>query len=138
MPWNWHIHIDNMPSKASGRVCILRVCKSYGYSKDQLNNLFYSLVMSVVLYGIRSHEFLVMIMYFMMCYLQRGDVCSVSASMTLYCPELKPNASSIVSLTNASLIKFTVYKELHNVTYVTMLQFSYIPNYTHNFLINIL
>ena len=34
----------------------------------------------------------------MICYLQRGDVCSVSASMTLYYPELKPNASSIFSL----------------------------------------
>ena len=31
---------------------ILRVCKSYGYSKDQLNNLLNSLVMSVFLYGI--------------------------------------------------------------------------------------
>ena len=31
---------------------ILRVCKSYGYSKDQLNNLHNSLVMSVFLYGI--------------------------------------------------------------------------------------
>ena len=28
---------------------ILRVCKSYGYSKDQLNNLFNSLIMSVFL-----------------------------------------------------------------------------------------
>ena len=46
---NWDIHIDNMLSKASSRVYILRVCKSYGYSKVQLNN---SLVMSVFLYGI--------------------------------------------------------------------------------------
>ena len=49
---NWDIHIDNMLSKASSRMYILRVCKSYGYSKDQLNNLFNSLVMSVFLYGI--------------------------------------------------------------------------------------
>ena len=49
---NWDIHIDNMLSKASSRMFILRVCKSYGYSKDQLNNLFNSLVMSVFLYGI--------------------------------------------------------------------------------------
>ena len=49
---NWDIHIDNMLSKASSRIYILRVCKSYGYSKDQLNNLFNSLVMSVFLYGI--------------------------------------------------------------------------------------
>lgn len=49
---NWDIHIDDMLSKASSRMYILRVCKSYGYSKDQLNNLFNSLVMSVFLYGI--------------------------------------------------------------------------------------
>ena len=38
-----------MLSKASSRMYILRVCKSYGYSKDQLNNLFNSLIMSVFL-----------------------------------------------------------------------------------------
>ena len=37
---------------ASSRMYILRECKSYGYSKDQLNNLFNLLVMSVFLYGI--------------------------------------------------------------------------------------
>ena len=35
---NWDIHIDNVLSKASSRMHILRVCKSYGYSKDQSNN----------------------------------------------------------------------------------------------------
>ncbi|XP_068761121.1 uncharacterized protein [Montipora capricornis] len=49
---NWDIHIDNMLFKARSQMYILRVCKSYGYSKDQLNNLFNSLVMSVFLYGI--------------------------------------------------------------------------------------
>ena len=49
---NWDIHIDDMLSKASSQMYILRVCKSYGSSKDQLNNLFNSLVMSVFLYGI--------------------------------------------------------------------------------------
>ena len=111
---------------------ILRVCKSYGYSKDQLNNLFNSLIMSVFLCEVeawgaayqrkfldkidrflkRAHRFgfttkktaildliknrdselfknvTVMIIYFMICYLQRGDVCSVSTSMTLYYLEL--------------------------------------------------
>ena len=61
-----------------------------------------------------------MIINFIICYLQRRDVCFVSTSMTLYYLELKPNASRIVSLIDASSIKFTVYKELHNVT---MLQF---------------
>ena len=50
---NWGIHIDNMLSKASSRMYILRVCKSYGYSKVQLNNLFNLLVISVFLYGIK-------------------------------------------------------------------------------------
>ena len=49
---NWDIHIDNMLSNASSRLYILRVCKTYGYSKVQLNNLFNSLVMSLFLYGI--------------------------------------------------------------------------------------
>ena len=57
-----------------------------------------------------------MIINFIICYLQRRDVCSVNASVTLYHLELKPNASRIVSLIDASSIKFTVYKELHNVT----------------------
>ena len=57
-----------------------------------------------------------MIINFIICYLQRRDVCSVSTSVTLYHLELKPNASRIVSLIDASSIKFTVYKELHNVT----------------------
>ena len=41
-----------MLSKASSRIYILRVCKSYGYSKDQLNNLLNSPGMSVFLHGI--------------------------------------------------------------------------------------
>ena len=49
---NWDIHIDDMLSKASNQMDILRVCKSYGSSKDQLNNLFNSLVVSVFLHGI--------------------------------------------------------------------------------------
>ena len=35
---NWDIHIDNMLSKANSRMYVLRVCKSYGYSKVELNN----------------------------------------------------------------------------------------------------
>ena len=65
----------------------------------------------------------------MICYLQRGDVYSVSASITLYYLDLKLNASSIFSSINAYSIKFTVIRKsmmLHNVT---MLQFLYILNY---------
>ena len=49
-------------------------------------------------------------------YLQRGDLCSVVASMTLNYQELEPNASSIISWIDASCIKLTAYKELLNVT----------------------
>lgn len=57
-----------------------------------------------------------MIMNSMIGYLQRGDLCSVGASMTLNYQELEPNASSIISWIDASCIKLTAYKELHNVT----------------------
>lgn len=57
-----------------------------------------------------------MIMNSMIGYLQRGDLCSVGASMTLNNQELEPNASSIISWIDASCIKLTAYKELHNVT----------------------
>lgn len=57
-----------------------------------------------------------MIMNSMIGYLQRGDLCFVGASMTLNYQELEPNASSIISWIDASCIKLTAYKELHNVT----------------------
>ena len=122
---NWDI--DNMLSKASSRMYILKVC---GYSKVQLNNSFNSLVMSVFLYGIevwgaayqrkhldridrflkRAHRFgfvtildLIedrdskMIIYFMICYFQRRNVCFANVSMILYFRGLELNASSRVS-----------------------------------------
>lgn len=51
-PCNWDLQIDNLLCKASRRLYILRVCKYYGYSKDQLSALFDSLIMSLFLYGI--------------------------------------------------------------------------------------
>lgn len=51
-PCTWDVHIDSMLSKASSRLYIIRVCKAYGYTKDQLCKLFDSLIMSVFLYGI--------------------------------------------------------------------------------------
>ena len=71
-----------------------------------------------------------MIIYFMICYLQRGDVYSVSASITLYYLELKLNASSIFSSINAYSIKFTVIRNFMMLHNVTMLQFLYILNHT--------
>ena len=51
-PCCWDLHIDDLLSKASGRMYILRVCRCYGYSADQLNKLFDSLIMSLFYYSI--------------------------------------------------------------------------------------
>ena len=44
---NWDTQFENMLSKASSRLYILRVCKYYGYSLQELTLLFDSLIMSL-------------------------------------------------------------------------------------------
>ena len=44
---NWDIHIDYLLSKASRRLCIIRICKYYGYSIENLDLRFQSLILSV-------------------------------------------------------------------------------------------
>ena len=51
-PFCWDLHFDNLISKANSWPYILRVCKFYSYSPDQLNKLFDSLIMSLFMYGI--------------------------------------------------------------------------------------
>ena len=51
-PTNWDTHIDNVMLKASSRLFILRTCKYYRYSVDQLDLLFQSLIVSVFIYAI--------------------------------------------------------------------------------------
>lgn len=51
-PCNWDLHVDSLLSRAASRLYILRVCKYYGYTKDQLSKLFDSLIMSLFLYGL--------------------------------------------------------------------------------------
>ena len=51
-PVNWDTHIDHVLSKASSRLYILRVCRFYGYPKEQLDLLFQSLIISVFTYAI--------------------------------------------------------------------------------------
>lgn len=51
-PCNWDKHFQFMISKACGRLYILRVCKFYGYSKEDLHLLFNSLIMSVFYFAI--------------------------------------------------------------------------------------
>lgn len=46
-PVNWDSHIDHELGKASSRMYILRVCRFYGYPKEQLDLLFQSLIISV-------------------------------------------------------------------------------------------
>ena len=53
-PCCWDLHIDDLLSKASGRMYILRVCRCYCFSADQLNKLFESLIMSLFYYSIEE------------------------------------------------------------------------------------
>ena len=46
------LHVDKLIAQASSRLYILRVCKFYGYSQDQLNKLFDSLILSLFAYGL--------------------------------------------------------------------------------------
>lgn len=52
-PTSWNIHIDNMLSKASSRLYIIRNCKAYRYPPEQLSKLFDSLILSIFTYGIQ-------------------------------------------------------------------------------------
>ena len=45
MPVNWDTHIDYLLSKASSRLYIIRICKYYGYSIENLDLLFQSLIL---------------------------------------------------------------------------------------------
>lgn len=51
-PCNWDTHFDSILHKASSRLYILRVCKYYGYTLQELTILFDSLIMSLFIYGI--------------------------------------------------------------------------------------
>ena len=48
-PNYWDLHIDSPLSRAASRLCILRICKYYSYSKYQLSKLFDSLIMPLFL-----------------------------------------------------------------------------------------
>ena len=51
-PSCWDLHVSNLLSRASSRMHIMRICRSYGYSKEQLTYLFDTLIMSIFIYGI--------------------------------------------------------------------------------------
>ena len=51
-PCNWDTHFEQMLEKASSRLYILRICKYYGYSLQELAILFESLIVSLFKYAI--------------------------------------------------------------------------------------
>ena len=51
-PCNWDMLVDNLLSKAASRMYILKVCRPYGYTKENSNLLFESLIQSLFYYGI--------------------------------------------------------------------------------------
>ena len=51
-PCNWDTHFHNMMDNANSRLYILRICKYYGYTLEELTILFHSLIMSVFTYAI--------------------------------------------------------------------------------------
>ena len=60
-PGKWDIHFEEMLKKTSERMYILRVCKYYGFTKEQLDLLFQSLIMplftfAVEIWGGASHS----------------------------------------------------------------------------------
>jgi hypothetical protein len=55
-PSNWDMHFDQLINKANSRMQIMRVCKYYGMTVEQLDLLFNSLIMSVLTSGIELWE----------------------------------------------------------------------------------
>ena len=51
VPVNWDTHIDYILRNASSRFYIIRICKYYGYSIENLDSLFQSLILSVFTYA---------------------------------------------------------------------------------------
>ena len=48
-PTNWDTHIEYLLTKASSRLYILRICKYYKYSVNNLDLLFQSLILSILI-----------------------------------------------------------------------------------------
>ena len=53
-PCKWETHFDLLLCKASSGLLIIRVCKFYGYSQEELTTLINSLIMSLLLYAIEN------------------------------------------------------------------------------------
>ena len=51
-PSMWDMHLDELMSKACSRMYIIRICKYYGFSRKELDLLFHSLILSILVFGI--------------------------------------------------------------------------------------
>ena len=51
-PSCWDLQVDNLLTKASSRMYVMRTCRSFGHSKEQSTILFDTLIMSSLTYGI--------------------------------------------------------------------------------------
>ena len=50
----WDRHFEEMMNKASKRLYILRVCKHYGLTTEQLDLLFNSLIVSLFIFAVKT------------------------------------------------------------------------------------
>ena len=46
------MHLDELMSKAFSRMYIIRICKYYGFSRKELDLLFHSLILFILIFGI--------------------------------------------------------------------------------------
>ena len=76
-PCNWDMRVDNLLSKAASRMYILRVCRWYSYTNENLNILFESLILSQFYYGIEVWGSALQNKY-----LQRTDQCNSFGVLT--------------------------------------------------------
>ena len=51
-PIMWDLQFDELMSKACSRLYIIRTCKYYGFSRKELDLLFHSLILSILVFGI--------------------------------------------------------------------------------------
>ena len=51
-PGNWDMHFNEIMSKAGSKMYILRVCKYYVFTIEDLDLLFHSLIVSTLVFGI--------------------------------------------------------------------------------------
>ena len=55
-PSDWNLYVDNLLRKANSRLYIFRVCKYFGYPKEQLTKLFDLSIMFLLLMELRFGE----------------------------------------------------------------------------------